>query len=323
MDTNTSFRCGVIGVGHLGKRHAQKYAEITEITLFGVADIDADAGRATASLYNCKSYTNYKEMLPHLDIASVVVPTELHHEIASECLRHGVHVLLEKPITRTVAEADELIALAKQHNCKLQVGHLERYNPAAIDMKRIITQPQSIQVTRVAPFSPRAADVSVILDLMIHDIEIVQYWLQSEVVKITASGMRMVSKHIDYANAVLEFENGCIAALTASRISIKRERTARIYQAGKYYSVDFMNKALATFTEVEDREDDKTSPYITAHQDIFGESDAIKEEICDLIAAIGDDMQPTVDGTIAREALKIAIDIANAIETRNSHIKQT
>lgn len=316
-----ALRCGVIGVGYLGKFHAQKYAEIENVDLVAVADTNQQAAQSTGKTYNCKVFTNYLDMLALIDLVSVVVPTELHYTITKECLLRGIHVLLEKPITKTIDEADELIALARKKNVKLQIGHLERYNPTVIAMQEIINQPQTIQINRMATFNSRSTDISVILDLMIHDIEIVQYWLQQSVVKnVTASGIHVLSNTIDFASAVLEFTNGCLVTLTASRINTKQERMARIYQNKQHFSVDFMNNALAVFTEeAQTKSATMTNdPKITSQQELFGDTDAIKEEICDFIASINNDTTPMIEGRVGRDALAVALEISHCVQKRHN-----
>jgi predicted dehydrogenase len=303
-------KCGVIGVGYLGRFHAQKYKSLEGIELVAVSDINEKSAKSVAKENDCKFFTDYKEMLSEVDIVSIVTDTSLHYEITKYCLEKNKHVLLEKPITNTVEQAEKLIEIAKKNSLKLQIGHLERYNPPALEATSLIDNPQMIYVQRMAPFKVRATDVSVVLDLMIHDIELVQYWLQSKVKKITASGMSVLSKYVDIANATLEFENGCVANLISSRISDKQERKAKIFQNKKYFVIDFGNSCLTTSTgSMENQE-------ISFTKKIFDKSDAILDEIKDFISSIHNDHNPTVDGTMAKNALEVAIEIENLIAKR-------
>ena len=242
-------RAAVIGVGYLGRFHAQKYAALgaanAGVELVGVVDAYPDTAQRVAAELGVAAFTDYHELLgahPAVDLVSVASTTETHHAVARDCLAAGVHVLAEKPITVTVAQADELIALADAKRLVLQVGHLERFNPAWLAVRDKIKRPVFIEAHRMAPFKARGIDVSVVLDLMIHDLDLILHLIKSTVTKVSASGVAVLSHTPDIANARIEFANGAVANLTASRISLKQMRKMRIFQPDHYLSLDFLEK---------------------------------------------------------------------------------
>ncbi len=313
-----TIRCAVIGVGYLGKFHAQKYAALDSAELVAVVDPDVEAATALADELGCQHCIAHDDILDQVDAVSIVAPTTLHHQIASDCLRRGIHVLLEKPITTTVAEAEELVALAKAHSAVLQVGHLERFNPAIMALgDRLSDQVRFIESHRLAPFKPRATDVSVMLDLMIHDIDIILNLVKSEVSDIRASGASVLSDSVDIANARLEFANGCVANVTASRISQKSERKMRIFQQNHYLTVDFQEKVLDVYSRG-DEEMFPGVPDITHDQLSGGESDALLLEIKDFLSAISHGHAPVVTGEDGKRALETAIRISALVPDTQS-----
>jgi predicted dehydrogenase len=223
-------RTAVIGVGYLGKFHAQKYAQLPNSHLVAVCDHNAETAAQIAADLGTQAVSDFDQLRDEVEAVSIVVPTQKHYAIAKEFLAAGKHVLLEKPMTTTVAEARELVELAEANSVVLQIGHLERFNPAVLALENIMHQPMFIESHRVAPFNPRGADVNVILDLMIHDIDIILDMVDSPVTNIRAKGVAVLSKDIDIANARLEFESGCVANVTASRAGMKSERKMRLFQ---------------------------------------------------------------------------------------------
>jgi len=219
--TTTPLRTGVIGVGYLGKFHVEKYAKLPHSKLTAVCDINQASCEKAANEYQCKAITDYHDLVGLVDAVSIAVPTDLHYPIAKTCLENGIHVLLEKPMASTVAQADELIRIAKENHCVLQIGHLERFNSTLQALENVLDNPQFIESFRLAPFRLRGSDINVILDLMIHDIDIIQYIVKSPIAKIDANGASVLSKHTDIANARITFESGCVANVTASRVSLK------------------------------------------------------------------------------------------------------
>ncbi len=304
-------QCAVIGTGYLGKFHAQKYAALPDCELVAVVDINHAAAQAVAQQYNALALTDYTELLGRVDAVSIVVPTTLHHQIALAFLNAGSHVLVEKPITVTIAEADELIAAAKAHDRVLQVGHLERFNPAVLGLDKD-EKPLFIESHRLSPFNPRANDVSVVLDLMIHDIDIIQALVDSEIERIDASGTAVLTQGTDIANARLLFKNGCVANVTASRISMKLERKMRLFRPSSYIAVDFQNKTL-TKHRTGSKEMFPGIPEIETEESVFESGDALLEEIKHFVHCIQTGDQPLVSGEAGRRALATAIKITELL----------
>ena len=304
----STLRTAVIGVGYLGNFHAQKYASLDHVELVGV--VDADMARATevASACGCKPFSDYQALIGQVDAVSVVVPTQMHHQVAKDFLAAGVHVLIEKPITVTVEQADELIALADAKNLVLQVGHLERFNPVLMAAGEALTGPLFVESVRIAPFKPRGTDVNVVLDLMIHDIEIIQHLVKSPVASIDAVGAPVLTGEEDIANARITFANGCVANVTSSRISFKSERKMRIFQRDSYLTLDFQNKKLM-IAKKGSGEMLPGVPNISIHEEEFGQSDPLFEEISSFVRAINQGTEPLVSGTDGRMALETALTI--------------
>ena len=305
--------CAVIGTGYLGKFHAQKYAQLPDCELTAVVDIDLNAAEAIASTHGCAALTDYRELLDgRVDAVSIVVPTTLHYAISKAFLEAGVHVLVEKPMTVTVAEADELIAIAESKQLILQVGHLERFNPAVLGLD-CDEKPLFIESHRLSPFNPRANDVSVVLDLMIHDIDIILALVDSEIERIDASGTAVLTQDTDIANARLQFTNGCVANVTASRISMKSERKMRLFRPSSYVSVDFQNRVL-TKHRTGNKEMFPGIPEIETEESVFENGDALFEEIKHFIDCIRNGKKPLVSGTAGRRALATAIRITELLD---------
>lgn len=298
----------VIGVGYLGRFHAQKYAALEGCELHAVADPDAGAARSCAEELGTRSVADYRELLGQVDAVSIAAPTRLHHGIARDFLQHGAHVLVEKPITATVAEADELVELAARRNCILQVGHLERFNPALRAADAHLTQPRFIETHRLAPFNPRGTDVDVVLDLMIHDIDIILYIVDAPVSRVDANGTPVLTDATDIANARIQFANGCVANVTASRVSTRKERRMRFFQHDSYLAVDFQNRKLATYRKGEGEMYPGIPEVVSDHQE-FAKADAIRDEIESFLGCIRSGERPLVSGADGRRALATAIDI--------------
>ena len=307
-------KCAVIGAGYLGKFHAEKYAALPGCELLAVVDVNEQAAKDVAAQNGAEALTEYRALLGKLDAVSIVVPTSLHHRVALDFLNNGSHVLVEKPITVTVAEADELIAVASEKKLILQVGHLERFNPAISGLQGLDVKPVFIESHRLSPFNPRANDVSVVLDLMIHDIDIIIALVDSEIKRMDASGTAVLTQDTDIANARLVFENGCVANVTASRISMKMERKMRIFSPSSYISVDFQNRILTRHTTGE-KEMFPGIPEIETEKSVFEGGDALLEEIKHFINCIQNDVNPLVSGEAGKRALQTAIDITKLLKT--------
>lgn len=304
-------RVAVIGVGYLGKFHAEKFAAMDNIELTAIVDTNKAVVEALAKKLDTKFVYDYHEIEGMVDAVTIAVPTMLHFEVASFFLARGVDVMLEKPIASTLEEADELIVLAKTHNCILQVGHLERFNPALLSLKDEITYPLFIESHRLSMFSPRSLDVSVVLDLMIHDIDIILAFVKSDVVAIHASGAPVISSLPDIANVRIEFASGCVANVTASRISVKKQRRMRFFQKDMYLSVDF-DKSEATLIKRTSKEGG-IIPGMDIRTENFSAVDNLKDELSDFADCIVTRRAPRVSGTEARRALAVARDIVTQI----------
>jgi predicted dehydrogenase len=305
-------RCAVIGAGYLGKFHAEKYAALSHCELVAVADIDPFTAQQVAEKTGTRAVTDYSELLGEVDAVSIVVPTSLHYQVAKDFLSSGSHVLVEKPITVTVEEADELIRLAESNHRVLMVGHLERFNAALLDLDLSEDKPIFIESHRLAPFKPRANDVSVVLDLMIHDIDIILDLMDSEVEHIDAKGVAVLTGDIDIANARISFKNGSVANVTASRVSLKVERKMRLFMPKAYLSVDFQNRVLACHRKGEG-EMFPGIPEILSEESVFENGDALLEEIKHFVTCIRENREPLVSGHAGRRALATAIEITRLL----------
>jgi len=313
----STLRTAVIGVGYLGNFHAQKYAAIPGVELVGVVDNDPKRAAEIAAALGTRAYSDHRELIGQVDAVSVVVPTQYHHAVARDFLAAGVHVLIEKPITVTIEEADELIQLAEQNNAVFQVGHLERFNPVLVALEGIMQEPLFIESVRIAPFKPRGTDVNVVLDLMIHDIEIIQHIVKSPVERVDAIGAPVFTGEEDIANARILFENGCVANVTASRISLKSERKMRIFQRDTYITLDFQNRKLLV-AQKGSGELFPGVPNVKVDERELGEADALRSEIESFIAAIREGKPPQVSGRDGRMALETALKINTSLNRRPS-----
>ena len=304
-----TLRAAVIGVGSLGRYHAQKYAALDGVELAGVADIDDARVRAVGAELGCRAVRDFAELLAGLDIASVAVPTESHHAVAKACLEAGVHVLVEKPISRTLEEADALIALAAGRGLTLAVGHLERFNPAFVDLYGMLDRPFFMEAERLGGFKGRATDVDVVLDLMIHDIDLMLAMMPSKVASVSACGFRVLTDHVDIANARFEFEDGAVADLSASRVSRSPVRKLRVFGTNFYGSADLQLPELRV-----ERRPVPGGEAGTARA--YDRPDALKTEIEAFVAAVRGEAARIVTGAEGREALALALEVNNGIVTR-------
>ncbi len=305
-------RTAVIGTGYLGKFHAQKYANLDNAELVAVCDVDAKTGLKFAKELNCRALTDYRELVDQIDAVSIATPTSLHYEIGCFFLKNGIHVLMEKPITTTLNEAEELIELAQRNRVVLQVGHLERFNPVIQYIEPYIKEVRFIESVRLAPFNPRGTDVNVILDLMIHDIDLLQYLVKSPIVDIRANGASVISPTADITNARIEFESGCVANVTASRVSFKTERKMRIFQNELYMSLNLHDRSADIYRRGEGNLLPGI-PKVLHEGKKFKQGDPILEEIRDFLHAIHTGSTPAVPGEAGRNALAAAIQITQAL----------
>jgi predicted dehydrogenase len=310
-------KAGVIGVGYLGRFHAQKYQSLEDVELVGVADADPDRAGHIASECSCRQFSDYHELLGHVDAVSIAVPTSIHHQVAADALRAGVDVLLEKPMTVTLKEADELIGLAEKNDLILQVGHLERFNPAVLAMKPFLTTPVFIESDRISSFKRRGVDVDVVLDLMIHDIDIILTIIDSPLKTIHTVGAPVVTDTTDIANARLIFENGATANITASRVSLTNVRKMRIFQPGSYINVDFANKKIMTL-QLEDELLESGMPKHSKQVKSFAGEDALLNEISNFVGHVRSRTRPDVSGVEGRRALEVVMQVMEQIKQHQS-----
>lgn len=310
-------KVGVVGIGYLGKFHAEKYAHLPEAELVGVVDSNLDRAREAAARFQVPAYDDYRMLLGTAQAVSIVVPTPLHYEIAREFLQRGVDVLLEKPMTTTLAQADDLIAIARAQGLILQVGHLERFNAALLAIKDIVKKPLFIESHRIAPFKERGIEVDVILDLMIHDIDIILTLVNAPVTAIHAVGVPVLTSTTDIANVRLQFATGCIANVTASRISAKEMRKIRIFQNDAYLSMDFAAQEVDVFRKISNP-DAEGIPNITYENIDIEQGDSLAQEIKAFLQAVRDRQQPEVPGEAGRNALKVALEIVEQIKANQA-----
>jgi predicted dehydrogenase len=305
-------RTAVIGIGYLGRFHAQKYASLPNSQLVGIADPSATARDAVASELKVAAHADYRDLLGKVDAVSIVTPTPLHFEVARAFLEAGANVLVEKPMTVTIAEGEQLIEIAAQAKRILQVGHLERFNAAVLAVQPTLTVPRFIESARLAPFKHRGTDVDVVLDLMIHDIDLILSIVRSAVVSVDAIGTSVFSNEIDIANARLRFANGCVANATASRVSLKTERKLRLFQDDAYMSLDLQQKILTIIRKGTGVGPDGM-PQVAIEENTYEQGDALKAEIEAFLDAIATGRLPPVTGEDGLLALRTAVSIAEQV----------
>lgn len=307
-------RAAVVGVGYLGAFHAEKYASLDDVELFGVVDSDRDRADEVGRRHGCRAFTDYRDVLHHVDCVSLAVPTTEHFSLAAQFLDRGVDVLVEKPITETAAQGRRLVEIAAARGRILQVGHLERFNPAIRSLAGVITRPRFIECHRLAPFSERGTEVDVILDLMIHDLDVILSVASSTVRRVEAVGVPVLSETTDIANARLRFEDGAIANITASRVALKRERKIRFFQADAYVSVDYGERRIRICRRLP-APADGTLPEIDVSEQTFGDADPLFDEIEAFVSAVRSRERPLVDGATAVRALEVAQRIRASLES--------
>jgi predicted dehydrogenase len=305
-------RAAVVGVGYLGRFHAGKYAAHPGAELVAVVDTDEARAREVAAELGVPALTDHRALAGRVDCASVSVPTLHHHDVARDLMQAGIDVLVEKPLTSTVEEGKALVELAVRKGRVLQVGHLERFNPALLALDGLITQPRFIECHRLAPFTERGTDVDVVLDLMIHDLDVILSMVPSPLRAVEAVGVPVLSSSVDIANARLRFANGCIANLTASRVSLKRERKLRIFQADAYLAVDFGERRVRICRR--EPGDDGQAALVLEDREV-PESDPLETEIHAFLQAVARREPPPVSGWDGLRALEVAHVIRESLET--------
>ncbi len=324
-------KVGVIGVGHLGKFHAEKYKRIDNCSLVGVYDSHPDRCKEIATKLDVIPFSSVDDLLAKTDAVDISATTTAHYELAKQALLAGKHVFVEKPITSELWQAEELVALAKERNLKLQIGHIERFNPVSLQVEQIVNDPMFIESHRLSTFHHRGTDVPVVLDLMIHDIDLILDFVKSPVSDIRASGIGILTPSIDIANARIEFENGAVANVTSSRVSMKQERKLRFFQRDAYISLDFVAKQASVMRKSPDimkylpqlmmgNTDIKADQLVDVQQYDCSdnEKDALTLELESFVSSVLNDTQPIVDGQAGLRALKIALRILESIRKQNN-----
>ena len=324
MQEIRNLRVAAIGIGSLGRHHARNYAELTRegrVDFIGVCDIDPETAAAIGSAHESDRFTDWRELLGRVDAVSIATPTETHCEIACAFLDAGVHVLVEKPIAPTLAEADRMITAAFKSGAKLMVGQLERYNPAMVALRPHVTRPLYFEIHRVSPFPNRSLDVDVVLDVMIHDLDAVQ-WLVGHDVKISeirAVGIPVISDKVDAANARIEFENGAVANITASRIGTEKIRKTRFYQTNSYVVLDYATK-FASVTSL-NPEAEHPLAGISINRLQITDIEPLRAEITAFLDAIENDTVPPITGEDGRRALELAVGVLEKIDAHMKRLK--
>ncbi len=326
-------KVGVIGTGHLGKLHAKMFKEIMNCEFVGVFDTNSTVAETLADDLKVKKFDSMEELLSDVQAVSIAVTTSAHFEIAKACLENGIHIFVEKPITATINEAEKLIEIAKSKNLNLQVGHIERFNPALLSLEEFIFEPMFIQTDRLAQFNPRGTDVAVVLDLMIHDIDIILSLIKSDVEAVDANGVAVVSDNVDIANARIMFKNGAVANVTASRISQKKMRKMRIFQKDAYISLDFVTGVSEIYRLLQ-TDEKQSGPSISFgeigvgsnkkrliyEQPIIKEINALHYELELFVNSVIERSKPIVSGEDGLKALKVANLILKKIDESLSRL---
>jgi len=302
-------KVAVIGVGHLGSIHAKIYKQLESCRLIAVCDTDQARLQQVSQGLDIPGFADYHKVFSQVDAVSIAVPSKLHHRIALDCLKHGLHALVEKPFTANLKEADELIQEAKINNLILQVGHIERFNSAFSATQKLINLPKFIECHRLSPFPNRSLDVGVVLDIMIHDIDIVLGLVNARIEKIDAVGVNVLTPMEDIANARISFTNGCVANLTASRVSDEVMRKIRIFQENTYISLDYKEAKASVYK--------KSGMQITKTDLPIEKEQPLQKELQSFIACVQEHKEPLVSGMVAREALKVALEIQEKIWKQN------
>jgi predicted dehydrogenase len=304
-----SIRTAVIGVGSLGRHHARILGEQPDSKLEFVVDADAKRAEKIAKANKTNYLTDFNELIGKVDAVVISVPTPYHYQVAKPLLQSGIHCLVEKPFTLSVAEAEELIEIAKSKNLVLQVGHIERFNPAIIAAAPFISSPKFIEVNRLGPYDPRTSHIGVVLDLMVHDLDILFYLVKDKVVSFEAHGAKILSDTEDIAKVRLRYANGCVADVSASRVSMEKYRKIRVFQPDSYVSIDYAGKSLKVYAKKEGKEKitslfdiDVKKPKLPPNEPLFYELD-------NFLSTVGEGKKPTVSGEQGRDAVELALNI--------------
>jgi len=328
MANSPKIKVGVVGVGHLGKFHVKQYHNINNVICMGVFDINSKEAHRVAKEYNITAYDLLEDLIKECEAISICTPTSTHHAVAKQALSSDCHVLIEKPITHNVMEAKDLIKISNEYNKIIQVGHIERFNPALSELNLDNINPTFIESHRLSPFNTRGTDVDVVLDLMIHDIDILLNLVKSEIDNIVASGICVLSNKIDMANTRIKFANGCVANLTASRISQKQLRKLRIFENNKYTNIDFLHPSQETYILAKNKPK-KPSPYIIVDENekkyiLYSKSkiesyNALTLELDNFINSIFNQKKPLVSAYDGLAAIEVAFKILEQINLNKNN----
>lgn len=305
-------KVGVVGAGHLGTYHLQKYDKLSAVEILGVADVIEERAKDAGDRYGCRSFVDYRDLIGLVDVVSVAVPTAFHFEVAKTFLDAGVDVLLEKPIATTVDEAKALIEIARSKGLIFQIGFVERFNPAILALEKVMSEPLFIEAHRLHPFLPRGTDVDVILDLMIHDLDIIIKFVQSPLEHVAAVGVNVISDRVDIANARLTFKNGCVANITASRVTGKKMQKVRFFSANGYHAVDYAKRELISVTK---KGSGRSQGDIIPNKVDIINHDPLEEEIRAFLNAVTQRSLPPVSGEDALPSLQAAVEIIDKMKT--------
>jgi predicted dehydrogenase len=311
-ENKKKMRFGVIGAGKIGTYHIRTLAKMPEVELVGVSDANLLQAQMLAWKYNSLAYKDFSDLLPQVDALVVAVPTEYHAEIAIKAMEAGVHCMVEKPITNSVEDARKLLTLSASKKVVLQVGHVERFNPAVIETLKHVKSPRFVTIERLGPYDPRMSAIGVTLDLMIHDLDIILTMIDSPIESFDAVGASVLSAHEDITNVRIKFKNGCIADITASRVTMERSRRMRIYQEDSYLSIDYMSARLKIYK--------KKTPVLKSLKDVeiifpkIEKKEPIKEELYHFIDCINNSKKPAPSGEKGLQALRLALDITDSLK---------
>jgi predicted dehydrogenase len=305
-------KVAVVGVGHLGSRHARLYAESPNAELVGVADVDLERARAIASVYGVRAVSDARELVPEIDAASVAVPTVSHREVTAALLEAGVDVLVEKPIAGSLADAREMVEVAKARGQVLAVGHTERHNPAVEALLKSASHPRFIEVHRLGSFSPRSLDIDAVLDLMIHDLDVIFALVKEKPRSLEAVGVPVLTGRVDIANARLRFTNGCVANITASRVSQDKIRKLRLFEPSRYVSLDYQKQEAVSYQLVRS---EGAPPEIRREDLPVVQDEPLRREIEDFLVAVAQRGRPKVTGEDGLDALEVALNVVSAMDS--------
>jgi predicted dehydrogenase len=310
MNPENPIRCGVAGVGYLGQHHARIYSELEQCELIGVYEVDSVRGKEIADKFGCKLFQSLDELASACDAISVVVPTDKHREVAVPLLEEDCHLLIEKPLCVSSAEAEVILEAANRNNCLIQVGHIEHYNPVTSYLEKTVKKPLFITADRLAPFTPRGTEVGVVLDLMIHDLGVILHLVRSPIEKLESVGVSVLSPTEDIANTRITFENGAVANVNTSRVSEKKVREIRVFQDNAYLSIDFMNQQ-GHFVK-------RDGLQLHKEEIPIEKGEPLKIELASFLECIANMENPKVDATLGKQALELAIRITEQIRERST-----